>query len=1090
MRAKILFAILFVAALCASCTPSPTFIVNSAGDESDVNKSDDICGTANGDCTLRAAIEQANATQSPIGLNISFENITLILIPSPLPELTAGGIRINGEGKVTLSGGQSGECIASEGWDGLVIQGSNSNSIKGLVLTGFDNAIVIETSSNPIASLNFIGGTGAGEHNVIGGNCRGIYVEGEGTYGNVVAGNYIGVNAAGTTANPNMVGILLANGTHENIIGTLSATILPGQPINLISGNEENGIVLSGSVGNRISGNYIGTSKSGSTALANFYSGIFLDSSTGNIIGVGPDGKGTGNLISSNVSSGIFLQNSVGNSIAGNLIGTSVNGLAALGNGAEGIRILGGSFNVIGANGDGMGEQEEGNLISGNGVQSSNVGVYIESQANVVAGNYIGTNITGAAALGNTNAGISISGSNNRVGTDSDGVADVDETNVISGNGNAGVYISGNFNTISGNRIGTDTTGAAPLGNGASGVILLGDENLIGIDGVALPHAIGRNIISSNEGANVTIYGNDNMVSGNYIGSNSTGNASLGVSDYGILLWDGADGNLVGTNGDGDADGSERNLISGNTFDGVRIANAYNNQIAGNYIGTNATATTALPNGSTGIYFFAAASGNVIGTNGDGAGDAAERNVISGNGSHGIDITDESTNNNIVAGNYIGVAIDGSSALGNMGIGVEILSGPDGTRIGTNADGISDALEANVISANGSAGIWILVANNTKIAGNYIGTDNNGTAPLGNNGDGIHIDGSDTPATNGNLVGGFANKGNVIAFNQQDGIEVSGSIVFPLNNPITYNSIFENEGIGINLVGPNSSSSVTLNDVGDADNGGNELHNFPELETAVANNNSIAVTGQIVDGLPNKSMLIQFFANEGCDPSNYGEGQTYIGQKTVSTNGSGDASFSVNFNQFGTLGMFITSTATTDKGTSEFSECIQAVAQISLEFPPLNIVPSSDVNCRTYCSAQADIADTLLDGVEYAPIGWDPQTGFFAFHGPTFGEVCFAPPVANGTPLMAISVNEQPLSADQITSEMIETLACPAIPAATPTVDVDEGENPTVGPIDSATATSTPFSRTAQCNDEIDNDRDGLVDLRDPECRDRFDDSE
>jgi hypothetical protein len=193
----------------------------------------------------------------------------------------------------------------------------------------------------------------------------------------------------------------------------------------------------------------------------------------------------------------------------------------------------------------------------------------------------------------------------------------------------------------------------------------------------------------------------------------------------------------------------------------------------------------------------------------------------------------------------------------------------------------------------------------------------------------------------------------------------------------------------------------------------------------------------------------------------------------------------VNFNVSGALGLFITSTATTDNGTSEFSKCIQAVAPLVLESPLLVIVPSSDVNCRTYCSAKADIADTLLEGIEYSPIGWDAQTGFFAFRGPTFGELCFAPPVANGTPLMAISINDQPLPVDQITNDMIETLACPIVPTATATVDVDEGENPTGEP-----ATSTPDTRTPQCNDGIDNDRDGLVDLRDPDCTDRFDDSE
>jgi CSLREA domain-containing protein len=898
MKAKLLFALLIFAALIASCAPLPTFVVNSNGDDPDADPNDGVCATANSVCTLRAAILEATALNSPTGSIINFQGVTVINVTSPLPHLTTGGIRIRGEGKVTLDGGQDGEC---DGLDGLVIEGSNSNAILGLAITGFNNAILIDGNKES-ASLNLIGDANATGRNILGGNCHGIYIQGQFAGDNWVKGNYIGATATGAAADPNEIGIVLISDTHDNIIGNLTASAVPA---NVISGNTI-GIQIFDSDSNKISGNYIGTTKAGTVALGNG-TGINLNpDSNGNAIGQDGSGKGSGNVISGNLGPGIEI-NSSNNIVSGNFIGTTNTGMAALGNGSYGIHIAIGSGNIIGTNGNGTADDQEGNVISANGALIAYSGLEIEGNNNVVAGNFIGTIKDGTAALGNKGRGVYISGDANRVGTDSNGISDVDETNVISGNANEGIYITSAFNIIAGNRIGTDAAGTIALGNKTDGISIApsGHFNVIGINGVALPHATGRNVISANGAgggnyANVHIEGDYNMVSGNYIGPNSTGSASLGNTLYGVQLSNGATGNIIGTNGDGSADGLERNLISGNGYAGVRIFEAFDNMVAGNYIGTNAIGLSALPNAlnSTnygGVYISDGSTGNVIGTNGDGSGDGSEGNVISGNDGHGVEVNGTGADSNVIAGNHIGTDKTGTAGLPNTGQGINIASGPIGTRVGTNVDGVSDALEANVISANGGSGVWILIGDNTQIAGNFIGTDKTGTASLGNNGDGVHLDGSNTGTTNNNDVGGSVEKMNVIAFNQQDGIEVMGYSVYPLSSAFTFNSIFDNEGLGINLGFVDSSFPVTFNDPGDGDIGGNDLLNFPELNTAVASNISIAITGQIIDGLPNKSMLIQFFSNVSCDPSNYGEGQTYIGQKTISTNASGDASFFCEF---------------------------------------------------------------------------------------------------------------------------------------------------------------------------------------------------
>lgn len=137
--------------------------------------------------------------------------------------------------------------------------------------------------------------------------------------------------------------------------------------------------------------------------------------------------------------------------------------------------------------------------------------------------------------------------------------------NVISGNGRRGVNINGSNTTnniVSGNYIGTNTSGDDPLGNGRCG---------IGIEKGAKSNTIGgssagsRNVISSNGGNGIRIVDsgtNANTVLGNYIGTNSSGNGNLGNDEYGIYIHNGAQSNFINDN-----------KIAFSKLDGVRVEN-------------------------------------------------------------------------------------------------------------------------------------------------------------------------------------------------------------------------------------------------------------------------------------------------------------------------------------------------------------------------------------------------------------------------------------------------------------------------------------------------------------------------------------
>ena len=347
--------------------------------------------------------------------------------------------------------------------------------------------------------------------------------------------------------------------------GTSSGSTVRGLVINNFGGA---GILVPATVNNiTISGNFIGTDVTGTSAASNGDNGITIYSDNNVIGGITLAER---NVISGNGGNGITLTgvNATDNWILNNHIGTDVTGTVDLGNSLSGVYVQGGpSGNIIGTDGDGSNDASEGNLISGNtlhGVQIYQAG----SDSNIIAGNRIGTDATGMLALGNSEDGVNIldgAASNIIGGTSSD------ECNIIAGNGDDGVEIrdaGSDGNSVVGNSIGLAGDGTTLLGNFDNGVAIHSSASGNIIGGTV---AGSRNVIAGGEeGVLITGTGTTgNAVSGNYIGTDVTGLVAAGFSDDAIQISDGASGNTIGG-----TTAAHRNIIGGASDDGIQISSS------------------------------------------------------------------------------------------------------------------------------------------------------------------------------------------------------------------------------------------------------------------------------------------------------------------------------------------------------------------------------------------------------------------------------------------------------------------------------------------------------------------------------------
>lgn len=842
-----------------------------------------------------------------------------------------------------------GDSALGNGANGINIREGAQDSILGNLISGNEERGIgmSDPVQNVLVDGNFIGTDTYGEY-ALGNGYSGVSTSGQNILiqYNLISGgqssgiqlgwdarnceiksNYIGTDYYGTEAVGNASAGIYIAGAQDNVIGGLP------EDMNLISGNSGAGVYMnySNSSNNLVANNYIGVDTSGTRSIAN-WNGVAIDWGTENII--------RDNLISGNLNSGVYLYGytAKNNLVNRNKIGTDRSSHEQLGNESSGIIIENAPENIIGEPGS-----EFSNLISGNW-NGDGITIFGDSAyANIVQNNLIGTDLSGAAALLNGYSGVYIfNAEHNMIG-----MAVENGGNVISGNYHNGVVLdSARSNTIQNNFIGTDLNALEALPNGYSGVYLRIESRDNTIGGV---QDDAGNIISGNAYSGVTIDSSCalNRVLGNTIGLDITGTTAIG-NNAGIAIVK-SDSNQIGGLTE-----SARNTISGNYREGIYISGkkAVQNEILGNFIGTSAFGDAAVGNIAQGI-LLSNTCNNIIGRAEPNSG-----NLISGNLDHGISLSKSDSNR--IQGNVIGLNFLQTASIGNSFSGIQLDTSCH-SLIGGDSDNAG-----NIIAGNEEDGIAFLAySDSNKVFSNFIGSDSTGEHAFPNGQDGISF----RDAVH-NSVGDSA-KGNHIAYNTNNGINVIGGI----ENAFRANSIFENGALGIDL----ANDGVSINDTTemDADLGPNQKQNYPRLTTAY-HGTELTVNG-ILQSLANTEFRIDFYSNDSCNASGYGEGESFLGSDRVTTGDDGEIVFTTVLPPVAP-GKFITATATdADGNTSEFSRCNEVIIigpaadlAISIEASRDTVVQGDSlsyfmtvINSGPSEASNVVVADTLPVAVRY-----------------------------------------------------------------------------------------------------------------------------
>ncbi|MBK9190937.1 MAG: hypothetical protein IPM77_05140 [Crocinitomicaceae bacterium] len=694
---------------------------------------------------------------------------------------------LNGVTNTTIGGtyGANGNNFIGDAINsGILIEESNNNSVFGNKI-GTDGNSTTNGNKDGIkvdhSNTIYIGESG-GYFNLISRNSDvGILLDSSST--TTIYSNLIGVNVTGNGPAPNNIGIHFTGGSQDNFVGESN----DASHANTISSNDSIGILIN-SPSNIVRRNYIGTTSGGLGLMTMQNYGIVIGSLATSTV-IGGDLSTEGNLITSNETAGVLLE-AEGCQISGNTIGVSPT-FVNMGTQPVGIRVTGVSAanNTIGGvSGSAL---EYGNVI----MNHPTAGIEITDAANnnIISANFIGIDPSGNATYTQT-AGVlvsSTSGIDNVIGQDI-----TDGENIISGN-SMGIHLDGAVHTfIYNNKIGTNNTGTFPVPN-VNGIQLTNAGfNTIGGNGLK------QNLISGNSQNGILMSGissTQNEITGNLIGCNQPVSAAL-PNLIGIRIENGANNNTIGQPGLNNG-----NKIAGNDEAGILIDNSSSNLFYNNRIG--------LP--FSNVYGVVMQNGAALNEFG---GLPAYRNYISNNDSIGVVIN--GSDNNIVAGNFIGTTEIGNAPAPNL-IGIYMNSAV-GNEIGTED-------YRNIISSNSISGITIENSASNFIKNNYIGTDTSGNVIFAGsgNGVGIHLKNS-----NSNLIGGNSSidHENVICNNLNQGIFMEGAVLNELygnkigiskNGTLYLGNVkqgiylengSDNNSIGSTIVG--LSNSIAANSVG------------------------------------------------------------------------------------------------------------------------------------------------------------------------------------------------------------------------------------------------------------------------------------
>ncbi len=434
---------------------------------------------------------------------------------------------------------------------------------------------------------------------------------------------------------------------------------------------------------------------------------------------------------------------------------------------------------------------------------ASGNGVTINAASMTLAGNYIGLTLSGTARA-NTGDGVYVAAtsSNDTIGINATNASGA-ISNVISGNGGNGISLNGSNNdVIVANRIGTNSTGKTAVPNALNGIYVTAASMLNTIGGTVFTDSVSGqtnnptgsqtgknevfivpplgNQISGNLQNGVQIDGGSaqNLLEGNFIGTDATGNVSLGNGGDGVYINAANYNGLIGCTLLNNPF-VYYNVIGGNGTNGVEVTNSTNTTIQGNFIGLGANNATAVPNLNDGILVDGNSQKTWAG------GPIPLGNGVSGNKNNGIELKDTSTGF-ISYNNFTGISAFGG-AVPNGNDGYLITANPPGALGQT-----TQTIQTCISSGNAKNGI--------EITGNAwgvfidpveVGTNSDGYTAIPNGGDGILIGGN----ANNNLIGGVVESimtNTLVSGNSRFGIEISGT---------AYSNQVVNSIIGATLVG-------------------------------------------------------------------------------------------------------------------------------------------------------------------------------------------------------------------------------------------------------------------------------------------------
>ena len=515
---------------------------------------------------------------------------------------------------------------------------------------------------------------------------------------------------------------------------------------------------------------------------------------------------------------------------------------------------------------------------------ASGNGVTIASSNVTLAGDYVGLTTSGTA---NSNGGagvyIASTSSGNFIGSNPAAASGV-ISNVISGNAGSGIVINGSSdNTLVDNYVGTDPTGTIAIANGGNGILVTGGatnntiggtaytdtatgavNNPTGTEGSVTPTIVTPplgNLVSGNSGNGILINegSENNVLSGNFVGTTASGNAALGNSGDGVSIVGANNNSLIGCTAL-DNPFVYYNVVSGNGANGLHVTDSDNTTVQANFFGIGANNATVVGNGLNGILVDGSSSNTQVG------GVIPLGNVSAGNGANGIEVAD--TASHFISFNTFGglFAFGGAAPNGNDGILVTSTGG-------------FNTLQTNVLSGNANNGIEIGGnASGVTVDPNISGLATDGTSLLsgGSNGnDGLEIDGT----AHDNIIGGDQQSvipENDFSGNAAYGVEITGSAygnqVFASNIGVDVvgDKAFGNGEGGVlvsgdatgNTIGGTAAAGVRVADI-ISGNDGNGVTLGDTSSATTVTNNIIGYGAQGEQPIPNSGLPIDPGASTG-----------------------------------------------------------------------------------------------------------------------------------------------------------------------------------------------------------------------------------